>query len=171
MQIANVERAALAHLARLDVLEDRPQDAVTRLRPFISSDLTWDSSVTFWSALAAAYLMLDDLPHARAHAEQAVAEARRTGAWFYGISVLEVQGMVQVRHGEHDLAQDTYQEGLRRARAMPFLYGEARLLHAQGLLERQQGNPTAANARFSAALAIVETLGAERDVIRIREAM
>jgi transcriptional regulator with XRE-family HTH domain len=171
MQIANVERAALAQLARLDVLEGSPQDAVTRLHPFISSDLTWDSSVTFWSVLAAAYLMLDDLPHARGHAEQAVAEARRTGAWLYGISALEVQGMVQVRHGEHGLAQDTYQEGLRRARAMPFLYGEARLLHAQGLLERQQANEAAANARFSAALAIAETLGAERDAIRIREAM
>ena len=171
MQIANVELAALAQLARLDVLEGSPQDAVTRLHPFISSDLTWDSSVTFWSALATAYLMLDDLPHARAHAEQAVAEARRTGAWLYGISALEARGMVQVRDGEHGPAQDTYQEGLRRARAMPFPYGEARLLHAQGLLERRQGNEAAAHAKFSAALAIAETLGADRDAIRIREAM
>jgi len=171
MRIANVERAALAHLARLDVLEGRPQDAVTRLRPLIGSDLTWDYSVTLWSALAAAYLQLEDLQHARTHAEQAVAEARRTGAWLYGISALEVQGMVRARHGEHDLAQDAYQEGLRRAHAMPFRYGEARLLHAHGLLDRQQGNETAANAKLSAALAIVETLGAERDAIRIREAM
>jgi tetratricopeptide (TPR) repeat protein len=171
MRIANVERAALAHLARLDVLEGRPQDAVTRLHPLIDTELTWDYSVTFWSALAAAYLKLGDPRHARAHAEQAVAEARRTGAWLYGISALEVQGMVHARLGEHDLAQDAYQEGLRRARAMPFRYGEARLLHAQGLLDRQQGNQAAAAAKFSDALAIAETLGAERDAIRIREAM
>jgi tetratricopeptide (TPR) repeat protein len=171
MRIANVERAAMAHLAKLDVLEGRPQDAVSRLRPLIASDLIWDYSVTLWSALAAAYLRLGDLRQARAHADQAVAEARRTGAWLYGISALEVQGMVQARQGEHGLAQDAYQEGLRRARAMPFRYGEAWLLHAQGLLDRQRGDEAAANVRLSAALAIVETLGAERDAIRIREAM
>ena len=171
MRIANVERAALAHLAKLDVLEGRPQDAITRLHPLIASDLTWDYSVTFWSALAAACMRLGDLRHARAHAEQAVAEARRTGAWLYGIPALEVQGMVQARDGEHELAQGTYQEGLRRARAMRFRYGEARLLHASGLLDRAQGNEAAANEKFSAALAIAATLGAERDATTIREAM
>jgi transcriptional regulator with XRE-family HTH domain len=171
MRIENVERAALAHLAKLDVLDGRPQDAVARLYPFIDSDMTWDYSVTFWSTLAAAYLKLEDLRHARTHAEQAVAEARRTGAWLHGISALEVQGMVQARHGEHDLARGTYQEGLRRARAMPFRYGEARLLHAEGLLDRQQGNEAAATAKFTDALAIAETLGAERDAIRFRGSM
>ncbi len=53
---------------------------------------------------------------------------------------------------------------------MPFPYGEARLLHAHGLLDRQRRNKAAAHARFSDALAIVESLGAERDAIRFREA-
>jgi len=170
MGIANVERAALAHLAELDVLEGRPQDAIARLRPYITSEPGWDYAVTFWSALAAAHLEVDDLRQARADAEQAIAEARRSGAWLHGIRALQVQGMVLARHGDHDLAEAAYREGLTRARAMPFPYGEARLLHAQGLLDRQGRNEAAAHARFSDALAIVEMLGAERDAIRFREA-
>jgi tetratricopeptide (TPR) repeat protein len=170
MGVANIERAALAHLAELDVLEGRPEDAITRLRPYITSELAWDYAVTFWSALAAAYLEVEDLQQAQADAEQAVAEARSSGAWLYGIWALQVQGMVRARRGDHDLAQASYEEGLRRARAMPFPYGEARLLHAQGLLDRQRRNEAAARARFSDALAIAEILGAERDAIRFREA-
>lgn len=169
MDVADVERTALAYLAELDVLQGRPQDAIIRLRPYIASELAWEYAVTFWSALAAAYLELEDLQQARAAAEQAVAVARRSGAWLHGIWALQVHGMVQARCGDHDLAEAAYQEGLERARAMPFPYGEARLLHAHGLLDRQRRNDTAAHARFSDALAIVESLGAERDAIRFRE--
>jgi transcriptional regulator with XRE-family HTH domain/tetratricopeptide (TPR) repeat protein len=171
MGVADVERAVLAHLAELDVLEGHPQDAVTRLQPHITSDLTWDCAVTFWSALARAHLTLEDPHPAAAHAEQAVAEARRSGAWLYGIRALEVQGMAHARHGDHNRAQAAYLEGLQRARAMPFPYGEAHLLHAQGLLDRREGDETAAHAKFSAALAIFEALGAERDATRLCEMM
>ena len=73
--------------------------------------------------------------------------------------------------GDHNRAQAAYLEGLQRARAMPFPYGEAHLLHAQGLLDRQEGDQTAAHAKFSAALAIFETMGAERDATRLCEMM
>ena len=169
MGVADVEPAVQAHLAELDVLEGRPQDAISRLRPYIGSELAWQYAVTFWSALAAGYLELDDLQQARAAAGQAVSVARQSGAWVYGIRALQVQGMVQARRGDHDLAEATYQEGLERARAMPFPYGEARLLNAQGRLDRQQRNDAAAHARFSDALAIVKALGAEREAIRFRE--
>jgi len=171
MRIPKVEHAALTHLAELDVLEGRPQDAVTRLEPIIAADLAWDHAITLWSALAAAYLKLEDARQARRHAELAVAEAHRTGAWLYGVGALQVRGAVQARQGDHDLAEAAYQEGLQRARAMPFPYGEARLLHAQGLLERQRGHEGAAHASFSAALTIAEALGAARDVRLLREAM
>jgi tetratricopeptide (TPR) repeat protein len=169
MGVANVEGAALAHLAELDVLQGRPQDAITRLRPHLSSELAWDYAATFWSALAAAHLELEDPQQAQAAAGQAVAAARRSGAWLYGIRALEVQGMVHVRCGELDLAQAAYQEGLERARAMPFPYGQAHLLNAQGLLHRQRRDEAAARATFAEALAIAERLGAERDAIRFRE--
>jgi hypothetical protein len=65
-----------------------------------------------------------------------------------------------------DLAEAAYQEGLERARAMPLPHGEARLLNAQALLDRQRRNDDAAQARFSDALAIVESLGAGLPVRR-----
>ena len=43
---------------------------------------------------------------------------------------------------------------------MPFPYGQARLLHAYGLLGRQQANHATAHAKFTQALAITENLAA-----------
>jgi transcriptional regulator with XRE-family HTH domain/tetratricopeptide (TPR) repeat protein len=178
IRIVLVERTALAYLAELDVLDGRPQDAVTRLRPVTAGrrapateDLTLDYAVALLSTLAAAHLELGDLPRARAYSARAVAEARRMGAWVQGIRALEVHGMVQARRGHRDLARAAYREGLRRAGAMPFPYGQARLLHAGGLLDWQYGDHAAAHAKFAQALAIAESLGADNDLGRLREAM
>ena len=91
------------------------------------------------------------------------------GAWVQGIRALEVHGMVLARDGDHDLARAAYQEGLDRARAMPFPYGQARLLHACGLLDREQQDHGAAQAKFAQALAILERLGADNDAGRLRQ--
>ena len=166
--VAGIERSALVRLAELDVLEGRPRDAITRLRPHVDSELLWEYAVMFWSVLAAASLEVEDLGQAQAYAERAVAQARRTGVWIYGIPALRVQGMVQASLADHDQAQACYQEGLERARAMPFPYGEAWLLHAQGLLQRRRGDGAAAQASLSEALAIALRLGAERVAVAIR---
>ena len=93
------------------------------------------------------------------------------GTWVQGIRALEIQVLVQARSGNHDLAQAAYQEGLHRASAMPFPYGQARLLHAHGRLDRQQHNHTAAQATFAQALSILENLGAGKDAARLRHAI
>jgi hypothetical protein len=54
---------------------------------------------------------------------------------------------------------------------MPFPYGQARLLHADGLLDRQQQDHAAAHAKFAQALAILERLGADHDAGRLRQAI
>jgi ATP/maltotriose-dependent transcriptional regulator MalT len=178
LRIVQVEQAALTHLADLDLLDGRPQDAVTRLHPVTADhplpaveDLTWDTPVELLSVLAEAHLEVDDLDRARAYAGRAVDHARRMGAWVQGIRALEVHGMVLARDGDHDLARAAYQEGLDRARAMPFPYGQARLLHACGLLDRQQQDHAAAHAKFAQALAILERLGADKDADRLRRAI
>ena len=178
LRIVPVERAALTHLADLDLLDGRPQDAVTRLHPVTADhplpaveDLTWDTPVELLSVLAQAHLEVDDLDRARAYAGRAVDHARRMGAWVQGIRALEVHGMVLARDGHHDLARAAYQEGLDRARAIPFPYGQARLLHACGLLDRQQQDHAAAHAKFAQALAILERLGADKDADRLRRAI
>jgi hypothetical protein len=54
---------------------------------------------------------------------------------------------------------------------MPFPYGQARLLHAHGLLDRQRQDHAAAHAKFARALAIFERLGADHDAGRLRRAI
>jgi len=178
LRIVRVERVALTHLASLDLLDGRPQVAVTRLHPVTADrpvpaveDLTWDTPVELLSVLAEAHLEVGDLDRARAYAGRAVDHARRMGAWVQGIRALEVHGMVLARDGHHDLARATYQEGLDRAGAMPFPYGQARLLHADGLLDRLQQDHAAADAKFAQALAIFERLGADNDAGRLRRAI
>jgi tetratricopeptide (TPR) repeat protein len=178
LRIVHDERVALTHLASLDLLDGRPQDAVARLHPVTgglsasgAEDLTWDTPVELLSVLAEAHLELNDLDRARAYAGRAVHHARRMGAWLQGIRALEVHGMILARDGDHNLARAAYQEGLDRARAMAFPYGQARLLHAYGLLDRQQQDHRAAHARFTQALAILERLGADNDADRLRRAI
>ncbi|MFY9931634.1 MAG: tetratricopeptide repeat protein, partial [Streptosporangiaceae bacterium] len=176
VQLVSIEWTVLAHLADLDLLDGCPQDAVTRLHPVTADrplpsveDLTLDTPVELLSVLAAAHLEVDDLDRARAYAGRAVDHARRMGAWVQGIRALEVHGMVLARDGDHNLARAAYREGLDRFRAMPFPYGEARLLHACGLLDREQQDHGAAQAKFAQALAIFERLGADHDADRLRQ--
>jgi tetratricopeptide (TPR) repeat protein/transcriptional regulator with XRE-family HTH domain len=178
LRIVHDERVALTHLGSLDLLDGRPQDAVTRLHPVTADrsvpaaeDLTWDTPVEVLSVLAQAYLELGDLDRARAYAGLAVDHARRMGTWLQGIRALEVHGMVLARDGHYDLARAAYQEGLDRAQAMAFPYGRARLLHAYGLLDRQRQDHGAAHAKFAEALAILERLGADNDAGRLRQAI
>jgi ATP/maltotriose-dependent transcriptional regulator MalT len=176
--IVHAERVALTHLARLDLLEGRPRDAVARLHPVTADrpapaveDLTWDTPVELLSVLAQAHLELGELDRARAYAGLAVDHTRRMGAWIQGIRALEVYGTVLARDGHHDLAGAAYQEGLDRARIIRFPYGQARVLHAYGLLDRQQQDNGAAHAKFAQALAILERLGADNEADRLRRAI
>jgi ATP/maltotriose-dependent transcriptional regulator MalT len=178
LRFVHGERVALTHLARLDLLEGRPRDAVARLHPVTAGrpapaveDLNWDTPVDLLSVLAEAHLELSDLDRARAYARCAVGHARRMGAWLQGIRALEADGMVLARDGHHDLAQAAYQEGLDRALAMPFPYGQARLLHSYGLLDRQRQDHAAAHAKFVQALTILEGLGADKEADRLRRAI
>jgi tetratricopeptide (TPR) repeat protein len=173
LRIVHDERVALTHLASLDLLDGRPQDAVTRLHPVTADrpvpaaeDLTWDTPVELLSVLSQAHLELGELDRARAYAGLAVDHARRMGTWLQGIRALEVHGMVLARDGHHDLARAAYQEGLERAQAMAFPYGRARLLH-----DRQRQDHGAAHAKFAEALAILERLGADNEAGRLRQAI
>jgi tetratricopeptide (TPR) repeat protein len=167
MGIEHTERATLIDLAELELLEGRPQAAITLLEPMLAAEHGWDSALLFFSTLAGAYLALDKFEPARSHAQQAVAEARRTGGWVNGLRALEICGMVEARWGDPHQARAVYDEGLQRARDTPFPYAEARLLNAYGLLDQQAGDPVS-ETKLSAALAIFEQLGATRDANNIR---
>ena len=54
---------------------------------------------------------------------------------------------------------------------MPYPYAEARLVHLDGLLHGQQGEPEAARKRLEAALATYRRLRARKDVERVEQAL
>jgi ATP/maltotriose-dependent transcriptional regulator MalT len=160
MRALHSEHTALVFLAHLELLEGRPHSAMIRLEPLVSEDLGWGYRVTLLSTPAEAYLETGDVERAHLPAERAVAETRRMEAWLPGVEALRVLGMVEMRRGNYDRAERTFEEGLQRARGIPFPYVEARILHTSGLLDRERGEATSADAKFSEALAIVERLGA-----------
>ena len=165
------ERQALALLAELDLREGNPHAAVTRLEPLADADLAWSYAVLLLSTLAWAYLEVGEVARAEVLAQRAVAQAARTETWFHGISALRVQGMIHARQERYDSADAAYQDGLRRARAMPFPYGEAQLLQAYGLLQRQRGDRVPADQTLREALVVFEELGARKDVERVHAAL
>jgi hypothetical protein len=93
------------------------------------------------------------------------------GAWLPGVEALRVLGLSEMRRGNDALVERAYEEGLERARAIPFPYVEARILHASGLLDRQRGDVASARVKLSEALAIMERLGAMRHAEAFRKNM
>ena len=76
------------------------------------------------------------------------------------VEALRVQVLIAMRREQVDLATYSLVEGLTLARAMPYTYGEARLLHLDGLLQLQLAKPEAARERQEAAKVIFSRLGA-----------
>ena len=142
--------------------------AIDRLAPFAHADNLNDSAVHHRATLGWAYLELGELDRAQALTDRALSDAQQTGTWLYGALALRTRGLIAARQGDYERAERAYAEGLERVRAMPFPYGEARLLHAYGLLERQRGDQAAAEDKLARALAIFERLGAERDAEALR---
>jgi tetratricopeptide (TPR) repeat protein len=169
MQVHSSERAALTELADLDLLEGRPESALNRLLPLVKDEVSWEYGVSLFSTLAAAYLELGDLQSARTHAQQAVAEARGTALWVHGVRALEEYGRVEGRRGDTATARAALDEGLQRARDMPFPYAEARLSLADAWLDQQAGDAGSAEKKRLAALAIFERLGAARHAEKVRK--
>jgi tetratricopeptide (TPR) repeat protein len=164
MRIDATERGALVDLAALDLLEGRPEAALSRTQLLLAGDHSWEYVVSLFSTVAEAYLQLEDLERARSHARRAMAEARRTECWVTGAHALEIYGLVEARAGDGDAARAAYVEGLQRARNMPFPYGEARLLYACGLLDQQEGDRVSGETKRADALAILDRLGAAQAV-------
>ena len=77
----------------------------------------------------------------------------------------------RLRRGRWEEAARSLAEGLALAREMPHPYAEARLLHLDGLLHVQQGEPGAARERLEAARDIFKGLGARMDTERTQEAL
>jgi tetratricopeptide (TPR) repeat protein len=168
MRIRHVERRVRALYAELDLHHGDPRAALDRLAPLADAKRLDDAAVQLHYILAWAYLEVGDLPRARTLIDRALVEAESTGTWLLGTLALRLRGLIAARQGNADDADHAYQDALRRARTMPFPYGEQRILHAYALLERQRRNHQAATQHLTHALEIANRIGATKDAQHLR---
>jgi len=161
-------RWASTTMAELEILEGRAAAARARLVPLLDRPGLEECDVTaLLPVLAWAQLELGAVDEAAATVEQALRRARPEEMHLVVVEALRVQALVLLRREQWDEAARSLAEGLALARAMPYPYAEARLLHLDGTLRAQQGEGAAARDHLAAARAIFARLGARRDSERL----
>jgi hypothetical protein len=100
-----------------------------------------------------------------------VASARALSQRCALVDALRVQALVAARQGRWAVAKGVLDEGLGLARAMPYPYGEARLLQADGTMRALQGQPGPAREHLETALTLFRRLGARKEVERTQQAL
>jgi class 3 adenylate cyclase/tetratricopeptide (TPR) repeat protein len=162
-----LERAQ-THLAELDQLEGRPEEALARLEPLIQEDAQLGAMLP---AVGTAYLELGDVARAAEVAEDAVRRAREQHERLALVDALRVQGMVLIRQEDYEEARRVLDEALELAQAMPHPYAEARIAYQDGVMQRRRGEHEQARGQLQGALAIFHRLGASKDVERTEQVL
>ncbi|HEY8285367.1 MAG TPA: AAA family ATPase [Chloroflexota bacterium] len=165
-------RWAAVTMATIDILEGRPLVAHDRLIPLLDRPSLEECDVTmFLPILAWAYLELGRLALAADTVEQALARARPENMRLAMVEALRVRAMIALRRERWEDAASSLEEGIALARAMPYPYAEARLLHLEGLLHVGMADSARARKRWEEAQAIFLRLGARRDLERLEDAV
>lgn len=84
---------------------------------------------------------------------------------------LRVQSMIMSAQQRWNEAALSLDEGLILARAMPYPYAEARLLHVYGEVKARQGQREPAQQHLAAALTLFQRLGARADIAVAEQAL
>jgi hypothetical protein len=164
------QRDAHELLAELDLRTGRPQEAYARLAPVRDHPGVEERGVTPLRVLLAwAHLELGENEAAQTVIADALRRLRADDDRLGLVDALRVQALIQMASGRWVEAAASLEEGLALAGAMPYLYGESRLLHVYGQLHAQRGDLRAARERLEAALAIFRRLGARKDVERAEQ--
>jgi tetratricopeptide (TPR) repeat protein len=153
--------------AEYELLTGHPEAARDRLLPLQAAEDTWNKWLQ--THLAWAYLELGDARRAADTMAPIVRQARSERHLIRLTDALHVQAMALAALGHDDEAAAALDEGLTLALALPYPYGEARLLHVYGLLHRQRGESALAQQRLAAAHATFRRLGARKDVERVEQ--
>jgi predicted ATPase/DNA-binding SARP family transcriptional activator len=111
-------------------------------------------------------LHLGDLPQARTHFEQALAQFRAQGNLRGTANALGNLGIVLVRQNDPATAEGHYQEALALWRALGETWGEASVLSNLGALALRRGATAEAEALFSEALERFTKLEDRRQMAR-----
>jgi tetratricopeptide (TPR) repeat protein len=162
-----VECLAQRALAECDLVWGHPEAAQARLEPLLDRPGQEEISVRpLLPVLAAAYLQTQDLDRAEKYALTAVRRARQPHYRCALVDALRIQGMVLTRRGRTAEARQALDDALSLARATPYPYGEARTLHAYGLIDLRE-KPEEARRQLEDALTIFRRLGAHPDIERV----
>jgi transposase len=159
-----LQRRAQALLAELDLQEGRAEAARGRLAllPEQGQHETAMDTEVLWR-LAWAHLELGAMARAQEVLEPTLARLRAERLRVALVHALGVEARLALRQERWREAIQALDEGVSLARAIPYPYGEARLLHLDGLLQLQRHAPARAREQLEAALAIFARLGARRD--------
>jgi tetratricopeptide (TPR) repeat protein len=146
-------------LARLDLLEGRPEAALPVLRAQVE-EREPNPDLTLLPYLAEAYLGVGDVARAdirlmRATEWSRAAQARRTL-----IEALRVRGLFLIHEARRPEARDSLEEALSLTRSIGVPWEEGRLLVLLGELHARAGDAGPARERWEQAHAIFERLGA-----------
>jgi tetratricopeptide (TPR) repeat protein len=162
-------RHAQGLLAEHDLYAGRPEAARDRLLPLAEAENTFAPWLR--TQLAWAYLELGEASLAAETVARAIRQSRSEKHRVRLVDGLHVQAMILARLGRVEQAAAALDEGLALAPALPYPYGEARLLAVYGRLNAQAGQPEQARDHLAAALAIFRRLGARKDVERTEQAL
>jgi tetratricopeptide (TPR) repeat protein len=160
-------RHAQGLLAEHDLYTGRPEAARNRLLPLVVAENTFAPWLR--TQLAWAYLELGEANLAAETIARAIRQSRAEKHRIRLVDGLHVKAMILARLGRVEQAAAALDEGLVLAPALPYPYGEARLLAVYGRLNAQQGQPAQARERLTAAVAIFRRLGASKDSERTEQ--
>jgi tetratricopeptide (TPR) repeat protein/transcriptional regulator with XRE-family HTH domain len=165
-------RRAVCLLAEREVLEGRPDLAGARLARQLDRPGVEETGVNpLLVCLAWATLERGDGAAADHVVRQAIRRIRCDNLRLTLVQALRVQAMVALWQERWAEAEAALEEGLALARAMPYPYAEARLLHVYADLQARKGAPEPAQERLQEARAIFERLGARRDAARTEQTL
>jgi tetratricopeptide (TPR) repeat protein len=159
-------------LTERDLLEGQPERARDRLAPLLDTADRDEVDVSLlWPPYAWAHLDLGDVVTAAAIVGRAITQARAQNDRLTLVAALRVQALVALRRERWAEGEQALEEGLALARAMPYPYAEARLLHVYGEMYVAKGEPIRGQERLLAALAIFQRLGARKDAEHVTQSM
>lgn len=158
----------MTFMAELEVLTDRPDEAIRRLEERGALE---DADIKVFPILAWAYLEAGAVERAEEVVAGAIDRARAGEQRFHLLEALRVEGMIRRRQGRLEEAERAFWEALELARDLPYPYAQARVLSDLGLLAAVRGDPHATRAYLEQALAIFRRLGAKKDTERTEQTL
>jgi tetratricopeptide (TPR) repeat protein len=165
-------RWAQLHRAILNIVQEDPRAAITRLTPLLDRPGFEEFPVTpFLWVLAWAHLELGEEARAETLVLDSLRRARAQDNVLDLPPALRVQGMVLARQRRWEEAQRAFEEALSLTHAMSFPPAEAAILRDYGKMWAARGDRTRARQRLAEALAIFRRLGARIDVERTERAL